>query len=74
MSRPIDLVIGKIEEMHEDKCAGWEAFYKKDYENEMLREEIAELKQKVRNLQRIVDAAGIKSQQIIIRKFNKRKK
>jgi len=50
MGRPIDLVIGKIEEIHNDRCAGWEAFYKKDYENEELREEIAKLKAEIRRL------------------------
>lgn len=50
MGRPIDLVIGKIEEIHEDRCAGWQAYYKKDYENEELREEIAKLKSEIRRL------------------------
>lgn len=50
MGRPIDLVIGKIEEMHEDRCAGWQAYYKKDYENDELREEIARLKATIRQL------------------------
>lgn len=50
MSRPIDLVIGKIEDIETDRLAGWQAFYKKDYENEELREEIAKLKAEIRRL------------------------
>ena len=50
MGRPIDLVIGKIEEIHQDRCAGWQAFNKKDFENEELREEIAKLKAEIRRL------------------------
>jgi hypothetical protein len=52
MRRPIDLIVGKIEELHDDKCAGWEAFYRKDYENEELREEIVRLKTIIRDLQK----------------------
>lgn len=50
MGKPIDLVIGKIEDLENDRQAAWEAFYKKDYENEELREEIAELKAEIRRL------------------------
>ena len=50
MGRPIDLVIGKIEDLETDRLAGWEAYYKKDYENEELREEIARLKAVIRKL------------------------
>lgn len=50
MGRPIDLVIGKIEDLENDRQAGWEAFYRKDYENEELREEIAKLKDEIRRL------------------------
>lgn len=50
MGRPIDFVIGKIEDIESDRQAGWNAFYKKDYENEELREEIAKLKAEIRRL------------------------
>lgn len=50
MGRPIDLVVGKIEELAIDRDAGWQAFYKKDYENEELREEITKLKSEIRRL------------------------
>lgn len=50
MGRPIDLVIGKIEDLEDDRNAGWSAYYKKDYENEELREEIARLKAEIRRL------------------------
>lgn len=56
MSRQIDLVVGKIEELEIDRMAGWEAFYKKDYENDELREEIARLKQIIRDLQKGIKA------------------
>lgn len=52
MGRPIDFVIGKIEDIESDRQAGWEAFYRKDYENEELREEIAKLNKIIRNLRR----------------------
>jgi cell division protein FtsB len=50
MGRQIDYVVGKIEDLEDDRQAGWEAFYKKDYENEALREEIAKLKAEIRRL------------------------
>jgi cell division protein FtsB len=50
MGRQVDYVVGKIEALEDDRQAGWEAFYKKDYENEKLREEIAKLKSDIRRL------------------------
>ena len=51
MGKQIDYVVGRIDEMDDDRHAGWEAFYRKDYENEELREEIADLKAQIRKLQ-----------------------
>lgn len=48
--KPVDLVVGKIEEMEHDRCAGWDAYYKKDYENDELRRELAKLKAEIRRL------------------------
>lgn len=48
--KQVDFICGKIENLEHDRCAGWEAFYKKDYENEKLREEIAKLKAEIRRL------------------------
>ena len=50
--KQVDFICGKIENLEHDRCAGWEAFYKKDYENEELREEIAKLNKIIRNLRR----------------------
>lgn len=52
MAKPIDLVIGSIQSMEHDRCAGWQAFYRKDYECDDLREEIARLKVIIRDLQK----------------------
>jgi hypothetical protein len=50
MARPLDLIIGKIEELHQDKCAGWDAFYKADYELDKAIDEIAKLKKQIKEL------------------------
>lgn len=52
LGRPIDYIIGRIEELDSDRSAGWEAFYKVDYENEKLKEEIARLKKELRENRR----------------------
>ena len=46
--RPVDLIVGKIEDMHHEMCAGWKAFRKKDDENDELRLEIERLKKLLR--------------------------
>jgi len=50
MSRPIDLLIGKIEELHSDRNAGWEAFFKSEYRMDELVDEIVRLKAEIRRL------------------------
>lgn len=50
MENQADYVIGKIAQLENDRQAGWEAFYKKDYECEELREELAKLKETIRRL------------------------
>lgn len=58
MAKPVDLVIGSIQNMEHDRCAGWSAFYKADYENEELREEIAKLKAEIRRLKNGLQKPG----------------
>ena len=50
MGKQIDYVVGRIDEMDSDRNAAWEAFYRVEYENEKLREEIADLKAEIRRL------------------------
>jgi hypothetical protein len=52
MGRPIELVVGKIMDLEDDRCAGWQAFYKVDYELAKAIDEIADLKAEIRRLKR----------------------
>jgi len=54
MIRPIDLIIGKIEELHSDRNTGWEAFFKADYQVEKLIDEIADLKKEIKRLKELL--------------------
>jgi peptidoglycan hydrolase CwlO-like protein len=58
MSRPIDLIIGKIEELYSDRNAGWEAFFKADYAMDKLVDEIADLKKEVKRLKEKIKSRG----------------
>ena len=44
MTRPVDLVVGAIHDMNDDRLAGWRAFMSKDCECERLRSELERLK------------------------------
>ena len=50
MPKPIDLVVGQIRNLDYDRHAGWEAFFKMEYENEKLKEEVERLKKEIRRL------------------------
>jgi hypothetical protein len=44
MGRPVDLVVGAIHDMNNDRLAGWNAFMRSDCECEKLRAEVDRLK------------------------------
>lgn len=54
MAKQVDLICGSIQSLEHDRCAGWDAFYKKDYENEKLMDEIKKLKEEVKRLKKIL--------------------
>jgi len=44
MGRPIDLVIGAIHDMNDDRLSGWSAYFAADTEREKLEDEVKRLK------------------------------
>lgn len=60
-------MMSAINDMEMDRLAAWTAYFKKDYECELLREQ-------VNRLQTIADKLGIKSQKHIIKKMDGRKR
>ena len=48
MARPVDLIIGNIKLIENDRLSGWEAFFKKDKECESLRKELELIKRKLK--------------------------
>jgi hypothetical protein len=48
--RPIDYIIGSIQNLNDDSRAGWQAFYRKDAECDQLRLEIKKLKATISRL------------------------
>jgi hypothetical protein len=52
MTRPIDLVIGAIHDMNDDRLSGWSAYFAADTEREKLEEEVKRLKTIIRDLQK----------------------
>lgn len=54
MAKPVDLIVGSIKNLEHDRCAGWEAFYRIDYENDKMKELIKKLKGEVKRLKKIL--------------------
>jgi cell division protein FtsB len=50
MSRPIDLVIGAIHDMNDDRLSGWSAYFAADTEREKLEDEVKKLREQIRRL------------------------
>jgi cell division protein FtsB len=50
MTRPIDLVIGAIHDMNDDRLSGWSAYFAADTEREKLVDEVKKLKEQIRRL------------------------
>jgi hypothetical protein len=44
MGRQVDLVVGAIYDMNDDRMAGWSAYFAADTEREKMAEEIKRLK------------------------------
>mgnify|MGYP001613964235 CR=1 FL=1 len=50
MGRQIDLVIGEIHDLNDDRLAGWSAYFAADNHREALEDEIKKLKEQIRRL------------------------
>ena len=50
MSRPIDLVVGAIYDMNDDRLSGWNAYFAADLERDKLEDEVKKLKEQIRRL------------------------
>jgi hypothetical protein len=50
MSRSIDLVIGAIHDMNDDRLSGWSAYFAADTEREKLEDEVKKLKEQIRRI------------------------
>jgi cell division protein FtsB len=50
MGRPIDLVVGAIHDMNDDRMSAWSAYFATDTEREKLEDEVKKLKEQIRRL------------------------
>ena len=48
MTKSIDLVIGAIHDMNDDRLSGWSAYFAADTERERLEDEVKRLKKLLR--------------------------
>jgi cell division protein FtsB len=46
-----DLIIGKVEALYQDRNAAWEAYFKSEYRQDEMQDEIIKLKEKIRRLE-----------------------
>jgi hypothetical protein len=52
MGRPIDLVVGAIHDMNDDRMSAWSAYFAADTEREKLEDEVKKLKTIIKDLQK----------------------